>query len=308
MAEQTSLEEFFEEAPAVSEQDLVSRRRFLTGAVAGGAVGLAAAAGTGAIVWKVADAELLAEKEAAQAELEASQAKASAELARLQGLISLYEGLEKIGLDAILETGMAAIALPLEAVAAGANALANGLEWAEKAMVSLAEAVPTAQESLLWLENQVSLVAGGIEKLERAVGAALDRVTDNPVGEALKAFGARVLNSIPFGLGDRFREVFDGMVDLVTSVDDLVAGINTTLLEPLREQWFSEEDSKGVGGTFVDPLVEHLLDPVEAHLVNLSALAKTWQSKMAEPTQEALAARAQIRKEIAQYKSEHGLL
>jgi hypothetical protein len=306
MVEQTSLEEFFEEAPAADDQELVSRRRFLTGAVAGGAVGLVAAAGTGAVVWKVADVELLAEKEAAEVELAASQERASVELARLQGLIDLYEGLEKVGLDAILETGMAAIGLPLEAVAIGSRALAKGLDWAEEAMVSLAEAVPTAQESLLWLENQVSLVASGIEKLENAVGAALDRVTDNPVGEALKTFGARVLDSLPFGLGDRFRQVLDGMVDLVTSVDELVAGINTTLLEPLRDQWFSEEESRGLGATFVDPLVEHLLDPVEEHLVNLSALANAWQDKLAEPAQEALATRAEIREEIAQYKSEHG--
>lgn len=152
MVESTSLEEFFEEAPAADEQEFVSRRKFLTGAMAGGAVGLAAAAGTGAVVWKVTDAQLLAEKEAAEAELVATQDRASAELARLQGLITLYEGLEKVGLDAILETGMAALALPLEAVAAGAKALASGLDWAEQAIVSLAEAVPTAQESLLWLE------------------------------------------------------------------------------------------------------------------------------------------------------------
>jgi hypothetical protein len=214
--------------------------------------------------------------------------------------------LEKIGLDAILETGMAAIALPLEAVAAGAKALASGLEWTEKALVSLAEAVPTAQESLLWLERQVAAVATGIEQLEAAVSGALGRVTDNPVGEAVKAFGTRVLDSLPFGLGDRFRDVFDGMVALVTSVDELVAGINTTLLEPLREEWFSDKEDKGVGGTFADPLVEHLLDPVEAHLVNLSALAETWQNKLAEPAQEALATRAQIRTEIAQYKKDHG--
>jgi hypothetical protein len=215
--------------------------------------------------------------------------------------------LEKIGLDAILETGMAAIALPLEVVAAGAKALASGLEWTEQALLSLAEAVPTAQESLLWLESQVSAVAAGIEQLELAVGRALDKVTDNPVGEALKAFGATVLDRLPFGLGDRFRQVLDGMVALVTSVDDLVAGINTTLLEPLREQWFSDEADKGVGGTFADPLVEHLLDPVEAHLENLSMLAETWQNKLAEPTQEALETRAQIRKEIAKYKKDHGL-
>jgi hypothetical protein len=306
MVEQTSLQDFFEEAPAADEQELLSRRRFLTGAVAGGAVGLAAAAGTGAVVWKVADSELLAEKEAAEAELVAAQEQAGAELARLQGLVNLYEGLEKVGLDAILETGMAAISLPLQAVAVGSRALATGLEWAEEAIISLAEAVPTAQESLLWLERQVSLVASGIEKLEHAVSSALEKVTDNPIGEALTTFGAKILDNLPFGLGDRFRVVLDGMVEVVTSVDELVAGINTTLLEPLRKEWFSEEESQGIAGKFVDPFVERLLDPAEEHLANLSALANAWQDRLVEPAEEALAARAAIRQEIAQYKSEHG--
>lgn len=307
MVEENSLEAFFEETPSVDEQELVSRRGFLTGTVVGGAVGLAAAAGTGGVVWQLADAQLLAEKEAAETELQAAREGAAAELARMQGLVDLYEALEKVGLDAILETGMAAVALPLEAVATGAKALASGLEWAENAMVSLAEAVPTAQESLLWLEDQVSAVAGGIEKLEITVSRALDKATDNAVGETLKAFAARVLDSLPFGLGDRFRDALDGIVALVTSVDELVEGINTALLEPLREQWFSDEDGKGVGGTFVDPLVVNVLDPVETHLVNLSVLAKNWQGKLVEPTQEALVARAQLRNEIAQYKKEHGI-
>jgi hypothetical protein len=303
MTEEQKLEEFFEEAP-VEDEKLVSRRKLLTAAAAGGAAGLAVAAGTGVAVWKVYDAELLAAKETAEAELEATKAEAAAdleaaadrlkaaedahnlELARVLGLVELYEELEKVGLDKILEVGMSALALPMAAVEAGAKALKAGLDWAEEA---------------------ISAVADGIEKLESGIGKALDKVTDNPVGEALKDFSGTVLDSLPFGLGDKFRDALDGLVGLVTSVDELIEGINTHLLEPLEEKWFSEEDGKGVGGTFLDPLVNNVFDPLQAHLENLALLADDWQNNLVEPTTLALTERTEIREQIARYKDEYGL-
>jgi hypothetical protein len=330
MEEEKTVEEFFAEASPADEQRAISRRGFLTGAVVGGAAGLAVAAGTGAAVWKISDGELLAAKDAAEAELEASKATADAELeaaqsaadlelqaivesaaeelAQMMGLLELYEELDKIGLDGILQKGLAAVALPLEAVEVGARALSRGLEWAETALLSLAEALPSAQESLLWLEAQVSAVATALEQLQTSVANALDRATDNAVGAALEDLTNKVLDNLPFGLGDKFRDALEGLVGLVTSVDELVAGINTFLLEPLRDKWFSEEEGKGVGGTFVDPLIENILDPLESHLVSLSVLADNWQNNLMNPSQVALAERSEIRAEIARYKDEYGIL
>ncbi len=283
---------------ATEEWQAMSRRRFLTGAVAGGAAGLAVAAGTGVAVWQVADAQ-------AQAELEATHRAAEEEIARLQGLVDLYEDLEKIGLDAILETGMMVISVPLAAVEAGAKALKSGLDWAEKALLDLGQALPTARESLLWLEEQVSALAAGIENLETSIGQALDKATDNPIAEALTDFVNRVLDNLPFGLGDKFRAVLEGLVHLVTRVDELIEGINDRILEPLRQNWFADEE--GVDATLFDPLVEKVLDPLEAHLGHLADLSDKMQNDLMEPTQQALAQRAQVREKIARYKEEHNL-
>jgi len=318
MEEHKTLEEFLEEAPSADEQARVSRRKFLAGAVAGGAAGLAVAAGTSVAVWKISDSELLSAQEAANAELEATKGAADLELqafvenaaeevAELLGLLDLYEELDKIGLDGIIEKGLAAVALPLGAVEAGARALKSGLEWAEAALRTVGEAVPTAQESLLWLEAQVSAVSDAIGKLENGVEQALDKATDNAVGEAVKEFTTKILDVLPFGLGDRFRDALAGLVALVTSVDDLVEGINTKLLEPLRENWFSGEDGEGMSGTFLDPLVEKILDPLEEHLESLAALADTVQSDLTAPTQKAMVERARLRAEIARYKDDYGL-
>lgn len=296
--EEKKLEEMLsEETDRVEEQKALSRRQFLTGAVAGGAAGLAVAAGTGIAVWQISDAETQAALNDAQAEID-----------RLQGLVALYEDLEKIGLDAILATGMQALTLPLAAVEAGAKMLKSGLDWAEQALLSLGEALPTAEESIVWLETQVSAVADSIEKLETSIGKALDKATDNPIAEALADFANMVLDNLPFGLGDKIRDVLDELVRLLTSVDDLIEGINTTILEPLRENWFSSEDGKGMGAILIDPLVENILDPLEAHLEDLATLTDTWQEEFAAPTEKALAEREQLHQDIIQYRKDNGFV
>jgi gas vesicle protein len=294
--EERTIEDYFSEETG-TEPEPVSRRQFLAGAVVGGAAGLAVAAGTGAAIWKTVDAETQASLESAEAEI-----------ARLQGLVDLYEDLEKVGLDAILRGGMAAAALPLQGLEQGAKALKSGLEAIEDVLQSLEEALPSAQESLLWLEDQVSAIANGIQALEVAVAKALEKAAANPIAEAFKDFSSMLLDNMPFGLGDRIRGVLDGLVQMMTSVDELVAGVNSQLLEPMRTKWFSGEEGEGIGTFFVDPVVERILDPLEAHLEALAGLADTWEAKLGAPTQEALEQRAKIQVEIARYKKDNGFV
>jgi hypothetical protein len=295
MNEEQEFQEFFTQtADPQDEMERLSRRQFLRGGLAGGAAGLAVAAGTGVAVYKISDAEV-----------QSALASADAEIARLQGLVSLYEDLEKAGLDSILRTGMAAVALPLEVVEGGARTLKSGLDLIEGALLSLEKALPTAQESILWLEGQVSALAAGIETLQTALGQVLERVGDTHVVEALRDFVSMIFDNLPFGLGTKIRSALDGLVELVTSVDDLIEGVNTRLLEPLRTQWFSSEDGEGVRASLVDPLVEHVLDPLEAHLGSLAALVDAWQQKLMAPTQQALEQRAKARENIIKYKQAH---
>jgi hypothetical protein len=295
MGEDQRLQEYLVEEQE-AEPAPVSRRRFLAGAVVGGAAGLAVAAGTGVSVWKTSEAET-------QLALD----EANAEIARLQGLVDLYEDLDKIPLEAILKAGMAAVMLPIEGVELGATSLKNGLDAFEEALLSLDEALPSAREAMVWLENRVSALANGVEKLEASLGRALGKAGNSPVGATLKDFASMVLDNLPFGLGDRLREVLDDLVGLATSVDELVEDVNTKLLEPLRETWFADEDGKGVAAMIIDPVVEHVLDPLEAHLEELAMLADTWQAKLVEPVEKAMAERADLRAEISQFKNDHGL-
>jgi len=278
------------------EQQQLSRRQFLRGGLAGGAAGLIVAAGTGAAAWQVAEAQ-------GKVALEV----ANAEIARLQRLVALYEQLEKVNLDAIMQVAMAALTLPLQAVEAGVKGLGTGLEMVEAAALSFREALPTAQEAVLWVEERISGLAEGISTVEAALGQALDKATSNPLADRLKEFANLLLDNLPFGLGTKIRSVLDSLADLVTGIEDLLRDVNVRLLEPLRAKWFSQEEGQGVGAALITPLVSEVLDPLEAHLAALAEFLDNWQNKFAAPVRTALDDRAAIRAEIVRYKEQPGL-
>lgn len=280
-----------EPAQELEATEPLSRRRFLAGALAGGAV---VAAGTGVVVWKVVDTQ-------------ADMAKATAddEIARLQGLVELYEKLERVGLDAIIQTGMAAVGLLFGGLELGAKGLKSGLELVEKGLSSIEKAFPTVRTGIEWVEKGVSALADGIDALQTTLGRAVDKAS--PITEALGDFVTFVLDKLPFGIGDNVQSVLDSLSDLVSGIPELVEGINAHLLEPLRQDWFSTEEGKGLDDALLKPLAERVFDPLEAHLGDLAGLIDAWQQKLVAPSQQALEERAAIREQIAQYKKEHGL-
>lgn len=278
------------------QSKLVSRRAFLTGTLAGGAAGLVAAAGTGLGIYQVVNTRA-----------EEALAAAESEVARLQGLVDLYERIEKVGLDGVLQTGMVAVAAPLEVVQRGAETLKMGLEIVEAGVLSLRDALPSASEAFSWLRARVSSLADGIERLKSAVDKLLDKVTDNPVAAQLAEALKWVLDRLPFQWGEKVKDAFDGLVELIGRTDDLVRDVNSRLLQPVEERWFSGEDGMGLGTTFLDPLVNSVLDPLEALLGKLAGLVDAWQTKLMAPAQQALEERERVRTEIVAYRARHGL-
>jgi hypothetical protein len=289
-----------EEQPVLEKEHeqstLLSRRAFVTGALAGGAASVVVAAGTGLAVYRTMDTHA-----------EEALAEAESEVARLQGLVALYEKIEKVGLDGILQTGMVAVAAPLEIVQRGAELLKGGLEGIETAVLALREALPSATEAFAWLKGTVETLADAIDRLHGATEKVVERATDNRVATTLGNALQSVLSHLPFSWGDKIREAFDWLVTLIAHADDLVRDLNVRLLEPVEQRWFSSDQGKGLGAAFLDPLVERLLDPLEAHLGELAGLVDAWQAKLAAPAQQALEERSRLREEIALYREREGL-
>lgn len=273
----------------------MTRRRFLQGALVGGVAGLAVGAGGSLVAWETGTA----------AGRTAAELEATAEALKLKGLLALYENLEKIGLDAIVSTGVAAVGLLLGGVENGSLAIKAGLDTVEGLLLEFEEAFPTIRAGIEWTEGVVSAFAEKLQALEDAIERVLEKA--QPITKALGSFFDFVLDLLPFGYGDKIRVTLDRIDDIVTSIPEAVEGINTKLLEPLRRDWFSEEEGKGLKAGLIDPIVTGLLDPLEAFLGKLAELVGSWEEKLASPIQKAISERDAIREQIARYKAEEGL-
>jgi hypothetical protein len=267
------------------------RRRFLRGALVGGVAGLAVAAGGSLVAWETGTA--------------AGRTVAELEALKLKGLLALYENLEKIGLDAIVSTGVAAVGLLLNGVESGSLAIKAGLDTVERLLLDFEAAFPGIRASIEWTEGMVSAFADKLQALEDAIEGVLEKA--QPITEALGGFFDFVLDLLPFGYGDKVRATLNRIDDIVTSIPEAVEGINAKLLEPLRRDWFSDEEGKGLKGGLIDPIVTGLLDPLEAFLGKLAELVGGWEEKLASPVQKAISERNAIREQIARYKAEEGL-
>ena len=274
----------------------MTRRRFLRGALVGGAAGLTLAAGGSLVAWKggTAAGRTVAELEAA------------IETLKLKGLLTLYENLERIELDAIVSTAIAAVGLLLNGVESGSLAIKAGLDSVEELLLDFEGAFPTIRAGIEWTEGVISALADRLQALEDAIEEVLEKA--EPITDAVGSFSDFVLDRLPFGIGDRIRAILDRMGDLITSIPEAIEGINTRLLERLRQDWFSEEKGKGLKARLIDPIVTRLLDPSEAFLGRLAELVGGWEEKLVKPVENAISERDAIRGEITRYKAEAGLV
>lgn len=273
----------------------VTRRRFLQGALVGGVAGLAVGAGGSLVAWETGE----------RAGRVAAELEAAVEALKLRGLLALYESLEEIGLDAIVSTGVAAVGLLLGGVETGSLAIKAGLDTVERLLLDFEAAFPGIQAGIQWTEGVISAFADKLQALEDAIEGVLEKA--QPITEALGSFFNFVLDLLPFGYGDKIRVALNHIDDIVTSIPEAVEGINTRLLEPLRRDWFSEEEGKGLKAGLIEPIVTGLLDPLEAFLGKLAELVDSWEEKLAGPIQKAISKRDTIREQIAHYRAEEGL-
>lgn len=271
-----------------------TRRQVLAGTVVGGMAVAGAATGAGVLGTVRGAADAVTEL----------QAEASLALERWQGLVALYQRLDDIGLDDVVNNGLAAVAGALGNVQALTTRLQSGLERTEASLAALDESLAVLDDALVAAEGAITRLAEAVQALEDHLEAVGERVA--PLTEALGGFFKDLVGRIPFGVGDRILATIERVQAVVTTVPETIASLNSRLIEPVRQRFFPRE-----GGTLqvrlFDPLVAALFDPAEKLLAAITTLAERWEAELAGPAQQRIAARAQVREAIARYRAENNL-
>lgn len=272
---------------AVEEHATMTRRQLLSAAATGGA-GLAIGALGGAAVGTAM-----------------TRAEYEIELTKLRALVALYETLERVGLDAIIQAGLNVVRGALDAVKGGANLLSSGITAVETALTnfqSLLDSLRGAASGAGQVLDDLTLKFKAAESVIVAVlGTAL------PLADSITGFFNALLQKIPFGIGDDIRRAVDALVALVRAVPNVVDSITNKLIQPLRDTFFPAIGDPKVKVNLIDPIVKNVLEPAKKQLGDIDKLATSWERDLTTPVQAALADRQKIRDQIADYKKQNGM-
>jgi hypothetical protein len=265
----------------------LTRRQLLTAAAAGGA-GLAVSALGGAAVGSAM-----------------TRAEYELELTKLRALVALYEALERVGLDAVIQAGLNLVRGALDAVKGGANLLSSGITTVESALTNfqiLLDSLRGAASGAGQVLDDLQLKFKAAEGVVVAVlGTAL------PLAESIAGFFNALLQKIPFGIGDDIRRAVTALVALVGAIPKVVDTIANQLIQPLRDAFFPANGDPKVKGSLIDPIVKNVLEPAKKQLGDIEKLATSWEKDLTTPVHAALSDRQKIRDQIADYKKQNGM-
>jgi hypothetical protein len=227
------------------------------------------------------------------------------ELTKLRALVALYEQLEKVGIDAAIQTGMNIVRGALDTIKGGVALLRDGVTAAETALKNfqaLLDSLSHAANSAGQVLNDLAQKFHAAEGLVIAVlGTAL------PLADSIVGFFNALLDKIPFGVGDNIRNAVKALTELVRAIPTTIDTLTNQLLKPLRDNFFPPSGDPAVKTSLIDPVMNNVLTPLKKLLNDIEVLADHWEKDFTQPVQNALDQRQTIRKQIAQYRKDNGL-
>lgn len=265
----------------------LTRRQLLGRAAAGGAALVAGGLGGAAIAGSAT---------AAQYELE---------LAKLRALVALYDQLERVGLDAIVGTGMNVVAGGLNALKGGVNLLRTGITSVESAIKDFQTLLDRLHSAAETAGQVLDALASKFHDAEGIVVAVLG--TALPLADSITGFFDSLLDKIPFGIGDNVHRAVNALIDLVRQIPTTLDALTHQLLQPLQDNFFPATGDPAVKHSLLDPIDDGLLTPLKKHLNDVEALINQWETDFTNPVQAALAERQKLRDQIADYKKQNSI-
>lgn len=279
--------------PLLSGAQPLTRRQLLAGALVGGAGLVVGGLGGGIIGNTIGDSQ----------GAERARREAEARIAKLEGLVRLYETLEKVGIDAVIATGLAALDLIWKGVKAGGEALKQAVGLVDAGLVAIENSLPTLRTAVTLVEGLLSLLEGNLKLLQAQLAQVSG--TLRPLTDALGGFLNDLIGRIPFGVGDAIIAANKRLIDLVSSLPNALEGMQN-LLTALKNDWLVDDPNKGLKGRLLEP-ARGLVKGLSELLDKIGQGNSELDQKLLSPSRAALAERERIRKEISQYRAANAL-
>ncbi len=228
-----------------------------------------------------------------------------AELIKLRGLLTLYEQLERVGLDTALETGLRMVRTWMDGLAVSVRLLRFGVTTSNQALQGLQATVDDLHNALEGATQAVADLMQKFHDAESVVGGVVGSA--QPLADSIQTFFNPFLDRMPFGLGDNVRHAVDSLATLVRAVPTTVESVTARLFKPLNDGLFAATGSTAAKTGLFDPISQNLLQPLDQFLGDVESMIGHWENDFAAPVESALEQRRQIRQQIVEYRKQNPL-
>ncbi|MGB9299343.1 MAG: hypothetical protein WCD51_01990, partial [Anaerolineae bacterium] len=181
---------------AVLFSEGISRRQFVAGVAAGGATLLSTNLATGLVAGSLGT-------RAGQA---VAHLESEAELIKMRGLLSLYENLEQVGVDALLSSGVVILSASVEVVEKGVTVLENGVALVDAGVSAFERSFPAIRRGLAAVEGLFTSLENRVTQLQELMAEVQEVVS--PLSDAVGSFFSSLVERIP-GVGPAIVDALD---------------------------------------------------------------------------------------------------
>ncbi len=241
---------------------------------------------------------------AAAESLNAQLGEANAQIGVLAGLVALYEQLDEIDVETVVENGLTAVSDTLTNLLDDVPSLEESIQAGHTALAEVENNIPLLENGRIWLENHTGKLNAYFQNVENMLQDAVESA--GPFLQMLNDWFESLRKWLPFGLGQKAANVMQSIATLLIETPATVSGLDTNVAQPLAA-WLNQ-DSDGeilLRKNVIKPLRENVLTKTEQTVGKAKETYQVYTAQLKEPAQTAVTNQRAIRKMIALYREKH---
>lgn len=241
---------------------------------------------------------------AANQTMQQELASANERVGLLAGLVALYEQLDEVDLDEMVDSGLTAVSQALDGFFADVPSLEESLSTGTLALAQVESHLPVLANGRVWLD-------GHLQKLQNYFGQIENLLYDvvevaGPFLQMVNDWFAGIKKWLPFGMGQTAVTVMESITTLLIETPSTIAGLNSNLAQPL-DLWLArdEQNEIGLNQTLVKPLRDGVIGQTNKALGKAREVETSYLTNLQAPWHTAVAQKQSVRALIEAYRQEH---
>ncbi len=233
--------------------------------------------------------------------LKSQLAEAESVIASHKQLIELFDKLEAIGLDDVLQGGLSSASTAFAGLLGLVPLALDGLASARALFDNFEKQFPLFRANLDWLKKNLDALASGVTAVEAAIAKAVSAL--DPAITRMTQFVIYILDHLPFGIGQSAKNALNANDALYASLPAFITGASTQIFTVFDEPFGASERS--LSKSVLQPVREKAFAPSEKLGSQVKTANDTYVKDLHVPASVALTQRAQLRKEIADFREKN---